>query len=326
MSDTNLTIILGAPRSGTTWLGKIFDSHPQVFYRHEPDLAAGSEPLPPYCPSNITQQDFEIAHRFVQHLPYERSLKAACSLPVFKKHQDDCLSYAARASAVMLLKLAGKILPRRHHAMLRLPGGLDQPHGPRSHIVIKSVTSLGRANLFATALPRARFILIIRNALGQVASRLQGIRTGLMPDPGVDPALLRTPVAQSQNLTTCCLHAMPLAQRLAWEWALQNEKALSDISELPRTKVVRYVDMVRDPASQAREILKFSGLSWEPGVAAFIRKSTEYKGHSRYFQVMQDRHTLLTQPRWTLSPPERDQVLAVMRATNVGQLWPELLN
>ena len=30
-------LLFGMPRSGTTWLGKIFDSHPLVLYRHEPD-------------------------------------------------------------------------------------------------------------------------------------------------------------------------------------------------------------------------------------------------------------------------------------------------
>ena len=30
-------LIVGAPRSGTTWLAKIFDSHPATLYRHEPD-------------------------------------------------------------------------------------------------------------------------------------------------------------------------------------------------------------------------------------------------------------------------------------------------
>jgi hypothetical protein len=30
-------LVFGLPRSGTTWLGKIFDSHPETLYRHEPD-------------------------------------------------------------------------------------------------------------------------------------------------------------------------------------------------------------------------------------------------------------------------------------------------
>src|SRR6185312_4530492 len=30
-------LIFGLPRSGTTWIGKLFDSHPDTLYRHEPD-------------------------------------------------------------------------------------------------------------------------------------------------------------------------------------------------------------------------------------------------------------------------------------------------
>jgi hypothetical protein len=33
----SLILILGLPRSGTSWLGKVFDSHPDVAYLHEPD-------------------------------------------------------------------------------------------------------------------------------------------------------------------------------------------------------------------------------------------------------------------------------------------------
>ena len=33
----SLILVVGAPRSGTTWLAKIIDSHPDVLYRHEPD-------------------------------------------------------------------------------------------------------------------------------------------------------------------------------------------------------------------------------------------------------------------------------------------------
>lgn len=36
MRDFNVISIHGAPRSGTSWLGKIFDSHPAVAYRFQP--------------------------------------------------------------------------------------------------------------------------------------------------------------------------------------------------------------------------------------------------------------------------------------------------
>jgi hypothetical protein len=44
-------LILGSPRSGTTWLAKIFDSHPDILYRHEPD-----ELTPPTPGLNPTEQ------------------------------------------------------------------------------------------------------------------------------------------------------------------------------------------------------------------------------------------------------------------------------
>jgi hypothetical protein len=37
LTYARLLLVVGAPRSGTTWLGKILDSHPHVVYRHEPN-------------------------------------------------------------------------------------------------------------------------------------------------------------------------------------------------------------------------------------------------------------------------------------------------
>jgi len=37
-------LVSGSPRSGTTWLAKLLDSHPDVLYRHEPDEV--SPPIP----------------------------------------------------------------------------------------------------------------------------------------------------------------------------------------------------------------------------------------------------------------------------------------
>lgn len=46
----NKTIfILGVPRSGTSWIGKMFDAHPDVLYRHEPDILVRNTELPFIC-------------------------------------------------------------------------------------------------------------------------------------------------------------------------------------------------------------------------------------------------------------------------------------
>jgi len=41
-----MILILGSGRSGTTFLAKLFDSHPEVIYRHEPDSIIISKNIP----------------------------------------------------------------------------------------------------------------------------------------------------------------------------------------------------------------------------------------------------------------------------------------
>ena len=40
MLPEEIILIAGTGRSGSTWLGKLFDSSPRVFYKHEPDNVA----------------------------------------------------------------------------------------------------------------------------------------------------------------------------------------------------------------------------------------------------------------------------------------------
>jgi hypothetical protein len=65
-----LILLFGLPRSGTSWVGKIFDSHPSTIYRHEPDSrgALNDVALLP-APSEI-DCFLPAARRFVGNLPH----------------------------------------------------------------------------------------------------------------------------------------------------------------------------------------------------------------------------------------------------------------
>src|ERR1700712_4231116 len=44
---SDMIFIFSSPRSGSTWLAKAFDSHPDTLYLHEPDIVdRGSDLLP----------------------------------------------------------------------------------------------------------------------------------------------------------------------------------------------------------------------------------------------------------------------------------------
>src|SRR5260370_26976372 len=78
-------IILGAPRSGTSWVGKIFDSHPDVLYRHEPDSVLSEPGLPFIIPHNEGACYASIALALLDRMLRVPTIKSAGSLPVFSQ-------------------------------------------------------------------------------------------------------------------------------------------------------------------------------------------------------------------------------------------------
>ena len=89
--------LLGAPRSGTTWLAKLFDSHPDVLYRNEPDSLVQEDSLPQICRLDAIDQYRDIARNYIDRLLRTHTLKSSGSLPVFSK--DFLLPLAIRCAA-----------------------------------------------------------------------------------------------------------------------------------------------------------------------------------------------------------------------------------
>ncbi|OYV37218.1 MAG: hypothetical protein B7Z80_13435 [Rhodospirillales bacterium 20-64-7] len=321
----NTTFVLGAPRSGTTWLAKILDSHPSVLYRHEPDTTIYRHALPIVSDPTLTQDEIGRLHELVRLQIAHRDIKTTCSLPIFRKQADTAASFYSRVAAAVSLKALSRVLPRTAQSRLALPTGLDRPKH-EYHLVAKSVSSLGRADLLAGAFPDARFILIIRNALGQVASRLLGIRSGKMPSAAWNAEMLHTQAARRYGLDTVAMANMPIAARLAWEWAVMNEKALDDLRPLNRSRVIRYVDLADDTIGCSQRLLGFLGLPWVPQVEEFVRTSSRSTGPDGYYSVRKDAQ--IVKRKWAayLTADEQAQILEVMRLTHVGLMYPELID
>lgn len=70
-----LLLLLSAPRSGSTWLGKIFDSHPDILYKHEPDTVLRIEPA-------LARGTPEALRGYVRALRELRDLKSAAHTPI----------------------------------------------------------------------------------------------------------------------------------------------------------------------------------------------------------------------------------------------------
>src|SRR5690348_2541774 len=97
----SVILVVGSPRSGTTWLAKIIDSHPDVLYRHEPDdfVPAGHKDA-------LTELQLWLR---------ERRLRAAAKRPRFRKSWRSAQAELARSgylaclAAAQRLPLAGRL-------------------------------------------------------------------------------------------------------------------------------------------------------------------------------------------------------------------------
>ncbi|MGE0383610.1 MAG: sulfotransferase [Gammaproteobacteria bacterium] len=314
-------LLFGMPRSGTTWVAKILDSHPDTEYRHEPDSGTAFLHLPLY-PGQEDQPAFDrFLPAFIDRLWRDRDVDVLGKLPLFAKSHRDGLRFQAFRANVVLSKAAGR-------AGLRLPAfGYGSPRAGTTVLVWKSIESVGRLGAIVHALPAVRALLLLRHPCGFIASVDRGEESGKFShheassaDRGVFELLARTPQARRRGLDLDALMALPALDRQAWRWVLANEKAMEEIDGRADCMVVRYEDVCADPASLAQRMLGFAGLAVGAQTRAFLEYSTSGED-AGYYAVKKD--PLAAANKWRERMPAADveRVLAIVRDTRPGSVF-----
>lgn len=312
-----VTLVLGAPRSGTTWLAKILDSHPDVLYRHEPDEL--HRPVAGLSP-----------RRQIETWLAERRPRAAGKRPFFPKSWMPPSLAAVRNAIAWSVHGAGR-LPGVGRAIshVNLPDFLDQHQAERVHGVIKLVG--WDATTVARALPRSRSLFILRHPCGQVASVMKGAAHGRFGSSGADSEApfdfdRAALFAKARGVPEAAFHSLPDAAKYAWCWIAFNEPVLGRVNGMSNVRLVLYEDLCSRPEPLARELLRFVGLPWHDQTARFIQGSTHHAGRSAkdYYAVL--RSSTATADRWRTTMPEPDQeaVRSVARRSRLAAYWPDL--
>ena len=225
--------ILGLPRSGTTWIGKIFDSVPTTLYFHEPDYAIRL-PCVPYV---AEVGEAEVWRAFIEQ--WEARVFSTASRRTVGKRPFFPKEYLGSASrrvfhtgwrARLLLAAAEERLVGSERIM-ELPVVLQS--APVR--VWKSVESLGRLGVFAEVLNDTAFVHVVRHPCGFVDSVMRGDHghhfqksVTMSHDMGLMKWALSAPVASRFNLTLSELQRSAPEIRLAWFWLLMNLQAFED--------------------------------------------------------------------------------------------------
>src|SRR5690606_12570975 len=109
--SARVVFVVGGARSGTTWLAKILDSHPDVLYRHEPDIVLRAPDLPSLCDDADIPRLLPAARRYFESLLDVRTLKSAGSMPVFAKSFQPGLVPKLRQAVALGLKAMEQVPP-----------------------------------------------------------------------------------------------------------------------------------------------------------------------------------------------------------------------
>lgn len=315
-------LVFGLPRSGTTWLGKLFDSHPDTLYRHEPDSVIRLERLPLFPTESPTADEREFIRGYTCSIESMRAPKVCAKLPLFQKSYLSGLGFAALQGSVALAKAGGRV-------RLKLPvvmaGAGARANGTR--LVWKSIESLGRLGMILSSLETARAVHLIRHPCGSIASVRRGEGdhqfsddTPSSEDWNLLAMLLETAPAKRRGLTMEHMRLCTAAQRMAWRWVLINEKAMDEAGDADHCRVIRYEDLCSDPVNEMKHLLDFCALPWHAQVEDFIARST---GGDRggYYGVFKDPHQSAEKWKQELDRRAIDQILAITLDSRPGALF-----
>jgi len=324
-------LLFGMPRSGTTWIGKIFDSHPLTLYKHEPDRRMPGVPMAPALDEAERFQS-RIRHFFIR-LPAIHNAHVAGRLPVFSKQYRSRIAQHIHRASVLSSTAASSL-------NWSLPvWQCTRVNRPDVTLVWKSIDSLGRLGLLLRVMKDCRAIWITRHPCGSISSTLRGeaqrrfvAAVTTSEDFGIMRIFLDA-AKRSRGLSVDHLRQLHPVERMAWIWVLMNEKAADDTQGVERCMSVRYEDVCRDPIDRVKELFSFSGLNWNPQTSSFIKTSTlgvqpakfdQFTQDSRrYYSVFKD--PIRTADKWKseMKSEDIDRVYRVLRQSDLIRLYPE---
>lgn len=316
-------LIFGMPRSGTTWIGKLFDSHPDTLYRHEPDSAQRLT-MPLFPEKDDAPRYRDELERFVAVIPKLRSPEVVGKQPLFPKTYQSAAALTTYRASVVVAKAASRI--RRHFPCLYRPTAVGCD---RVHLVWKSIESPGRLGVCIEALPDAHAIYLMRHPCGYIASVLHGEASRRFSDlsPSADDLwlmkmLLEMPTAKTHGLSLDHFEKLTPEERLTWRWVLMQEKILADVARCGRVLTVRYEDVCAEPLAMTRKMFEFAGLDWPSQTERFVHSSTEVT-HTEYYSIYKNPQASAGRWRSELAPDVIERILRILCNSSAGQFYSD---
>ena len=315
-----MIFLVGMPRSGTTWVAKGIDSHPAVYYLHEPDSAQRMS-VPNVVEGEGTQLQQQEVNTFFENVMKVKDPKVVGRLPFFEKDFYNPLQLNFNRASIYTNKALGRVI----NAAQKWSPVLFTPKKPHE-IFVKSIESMGRVPLLAKASVDPKVVMLVRHPCAVINSEIRGEKKNLFSSKtpiyenwGLFENLMTSQTAQDNDLSVEKIKAMSVAQRLAWKWRIYYEAMLRN-TQRANCKMVQYEDVCLDPAGQFRSIIEFTGLPWASSIDEYIDYSTGSHSDS-YYAVAKDPKVAMNNWKTQLEQEDIDQILAITGHHLTAECW-----
>lgn len=317
-----MLFIIGSGRSGTTWLGKLFDSHPDVLYRHEPDYLHINTVIP-FLPSSADVVNYkEKARIYVEQLLSSNFVRCSSVKPLFAKNYRSTFEQILFVVSISMLKHANAGLNLFNYRNLRYCDIINIKNRKRVYYVIKSVNSLCRARLFSNSCPDAKFVHVIRHPCGVIHSQLRGMRLGRMRKEVYLQSLYQAGYAQRYGFSLDYIRSQPIEAQLAFQWMVQNQKVIDDMQQNPKYKLIKYEDLCINTKTELVKLFDFAALRWNLQTEQFIDTLGKIENTTpKYFDILRLPNSALRDWTTNLTEPQIARITKIASRSSVGTLY-----
>jgi hypothetical protein len=322
--DRRFVLLMGTARSGTTWLGNIFNSSPRTVYSHEPLMRYPVEELRHLLEQIKFTGSLSDNEREVVLYHWSRAYFAVRRPPFFNK---DHTIWPAKAPWAAWLTVRGVGRGYRLFEYLFSP----PPEATYDLVVKQGGLSVHGPN-FVRALAPEALVVIVRHPCAVIASVRRGQRLGLMETDNRDGWYQdHLPLAEELGYSRGQIEAMSDAEFAALDWLIENSIYRKLIEEHSNGHLVVYRDLCRDPLAVTESLFEELGWGVTKQTRRFLHHTTTRKtsrltslvtaSHS-YFSVYKPGKESLDAWKRELSRREQGEILAIADPL-VRRWWPE---
>ncbi len=322
MEQLQIMGIFGTGRSGSSWLGSIADSHPQVAYRFEPFHRLRKYPKIHKARQllqspQLTDADLEQVYQLLlaSHPKTERP-------PFFAK---DYFTWGKT-----WMRLPARVL-KPVHPLFRW---MYTPNN-RPALIFKEVT-LEKVMTNLLAKTSMKIVYLVRHPCAVVNSTLSGMKKGYMPEQRhhiLDQLLARHDPKLAEKYVSQFAQ-MGALEKETLLWRMDVEQGIAAAKDNSNALIIFYEELCVNPQAIAQQMFKHFGLDFSAQTAEYIKlflgelaeKKVSYKeyGVKNYFSVFQNPAQIKDKWKQQLPANAQQQILGLLEESEAFQYCKDL--